>query len=71
MRFCVSLCPFSFFLTNMELEIVVPGFEYRLKVQYHSMTCPLRLVTRYHSKLYNTMHWAHSLIFLYWDKKGV
>jgi hypothetical protein len=54
MRFCVSLCPF--FLTNMQLEIVGRGFEYRLKVQYHSMTCPLRLVTRYHGKLYNTMH---------------
>jgi hypothetical protein len=55
----------------MQLEIVGRGFEYRLEVQYHSMTYPLRLVTRYHGKLLNTMHWAQSLIFLYWDKKGV
>jgi hypothetical protein len=44
-----------FFLTNMQLEIVGRGFEYRLKAQYHSMTSlPWYLVT---------MHWAHSLIF--------
>jgi len=49
----------------MQLEIVGRGFEYRLKVQYHSMTCPLRLVTTYHGKFYNAMHWAHSLFFFY------